>query len=75
MDVFLQLFCHHNGIENYIVLIVKENINYWYSAKQHSELMGQIQALSWGIFKSIYQPWKTLNDGSSRFEVVYCSIK
>lgn len=75
MDVFLQLLCHHNVIENCIVLIVKENINYWYAANQHSELMGQIRALSWGIFKSIKQPWKTLKDGCSRSEVMYCSIK
>lgn len=72
---FLQLFCHHNVIENCIVLIVKENINYWYAANQHSELMGQIWALSWGIFKSIKQPWKTLKDGCSRFEVMHSSIK
>lgn len=46
MDVFLQLFCHRHVIENGIVLIVKENINYWYAANQHSALMGQIRALS-----------------------------
>lgn len=75
LTFFFQLFCHHNVIENCIVLIVKENINYWYAANQHSELMGQIRALSWGIFKSIKQPWKTLKDGCSRFEVMHSSIK